>query len=422
MENYVFVKELLSNAVNFRREIYLIISDFVIRFLLISTYLTLNNSYKRIRIDTGNREYYIILQEIYKDYSNLIIIMILMILFNKFYYVINDYELRVITMSITIILNGRLKSPIKLVNKDLAREYSGVSYPDKKSMQSELGFSVIDSTPVVNSEKMTLVSGLKDVNNNNNNNEIPGVQTRLLLDMEILLNSKKPLIERSREVKDLVEKCLGGLLDVNRKGYINESDLSKYPIIGEVVDQLLNEEVISLDKSVKIDKAIKKETVNIGGRAIEISNSKDLYKWIYTLIQLKLYLIVETIRIELEHSSSNNVYKDLLMDYKVLAREVLGKVDSSIRLKLTKRGISVIQNTYTGFDTEYKNIDSKNNKLLSVQMAVTSRIYLKMPLNKKYEISRLDISRNKVYNIGLGEKINNQVIDNYINESIEYYR
>ena len=45
---------------------------------------------------------------------------------------------------------------------------------------------------------------------------------------------------------------------------------------------------------------------------------------------------------------------DFLIDYKLLIGKIHSLLDPSIKLKLNKKGINVIQNIYAGFDTEYK--------------------------------------------------------------------
>lgn len=68
----------------------------------------------------------------------------------------------------------------------------------------------------------------------------------------------------------------------------------------------------------------------------------------------------------------------------------MGRLDPSIRKKLQKRGISIIQSIYAGFDMEYWNIGLKNNQLLSVQLAVIAKMLIKVPFLKSYELSSLD--------------------------------
>jgi len=80
---------------------------------------------------------------------------------------------------------------------------------------------------------------------------------------------------------------------------------------------------------------------------------------------------------------------DLLSDLEVLRDKIYSTLDPYIRVQIQKRGITIIHNTYTGFDTEYVMKDEKKclNRLLSVQTAIQSRTLLKLPMNKKYNIS-----------------------------------
>jgi hypothetical protein len=38
-------------------------------------------------------------------------------------------------------------------------------------------------------------------------------------------------------------------------------------------------------------------------------------------------------------------------------RNLLGRLDSSIRYHKRKQGLRIVKNTYTGFDTEFNNVD-----------------------------------------------------------------
>jgi hypothetical protein len=54
------------------------------------------------------------------------------------------------------------------------------------------------------------------------------------------------------------------------------------------------------------------------------------------------------------------------LDY--LKKDLLARLDPYIRCQLQKRGVSIIQNVYVGFDTEYELSDySKYQKSISVK-------------------------------------------------------
>lgn len=113
---------------------------------------------------------------------------------------------------------------------------------------------------------------------------------------------------------------------------------------------------------------------------------------------------------------------DLMADFKVLSQSIFSKIDPSVRVKLQKRGISVIQNIYTGFDTEYKNINSKYNDLISVQLTVNTKTLLKLPKYSEYVLSSLDTLSSKEYKIHCGEGFDGTLVQKSLNKSINEIR
>jgi hypothetical protein len=90
------------------------------------------------------------------------------------------------------------------------------------------------------------------------------------------------------------------------------------------------------------------------------------------------------------------ILEDTLVDLQVLLKELYGRLDSSIRYYLQRRGISIRENVYTGFDTEYTNSNSLNNKLVSAQLAVSCKTQITVPRLVEYQLSRLDEETNKL--------------------------
>lgn len=113
---------------------------------------------------------------------------------------------------------------------------------------------------------------------------------------------------------------------------------------------------------------------------------------------------------------------DLIADFKVLSQTVFCKIDPSVRAKLQKRGISIIQNIYTGFDTEYKNRNFKYNDLISVQLAVNTKTLLKLPKYSEYVLSSLDTLSSKEYKIHYGEGFNSTLVQKSLNRCINEIR
>jgi hypothetical protein len=74
-------------------------------------------------------------------------------------------------------------------------------------------------------------------------------------------------------------------------------------------------------------------------------------------------------------------------------------LDNTIKVQVRKQGIIINQNTYAGFDTEFNFLNLGKNNLISAQLAVTSRIQIKLPNNPKYSISTLDTKTTKIYKL-----------------------
>lgn len=83
-------------------------------------------------------------------------------------------------------------------------------------------------------------------------------------------------------------------------------------------------------------------------------------------------------------------------DLKSLEQELYSMLDPSIRHYIQKRGISLRENTYIGFDTEFTKKELLYNEMVSAQLAVTTRTYVQIPKNNSYNISMIDEKSNKV--------------------------
>lgn len=115
---------------------------------------------------------------------------------------------------------------------------------------------------------------------------------------------------------------------------------------------------------------------------------------------------------------------DLYIDYDSLGKELLSKLDPSIRSRLSKKGLSITQNIYTGFDTEYRNIDIMHNELLSVQLAVNSKTMIQFPLLREFDYNNVEVSSGRDYDNSskITKFILRSEVKDYINETINYIR
>jgi len=111
---------------------------------------------------------------------------------------------------------------------------------------------------------------------------------------------------------------------------------------------------------------------------------------IFTLYDLTLVALQRS-------EEGTEVGSDIHADLANLVKELYGKLDPVIRNHLLKRGISVVQNIYVGFDSEYKNIDPKRNKLLTVQLAVNTKTFVKIPKQPVFTLSTINPLTQEVY-------------------------
>ena len=193
--------------------------------------------------------------------------------------------------------------------------------------------------------------------------------------------------------KYTVEQCLGLVENIiavlessTSLGFLPTLDLRKFPIISDLLQPFL--------LSVKENEV---EEYVCGDKSMET------YKWLYNLIILILYQIcIETLS-SIDLSVANT---EKIEELKLTENEMYSRLDPSIRQYLQKRGISIKQNTYIGFDTEFQ-IAGDLNRLISSQLAVTTKTVLKIPRVRGYTISKLDESTNKLQAINKSSTVLN---------------
>ena len=160
--------------------------------------------------------------------------------------------------------------------------------------------------------------------------------------------------------------------------------MSKYPNLSKVLTELIVLNYEDLKSNLTKDKKIS-----------NLSNDDKirLSKWGHQLLILRLYTDLMTL------NEDYYLTKENYLENKTLEKELYSKIDPSIRLKLKNKGLSLIQNIYSGYDSEYKEINANNNRLLSVQLAVNTKTLLKLPNNKGYSLSKLNALTDDVYEI-----------------------
>lgn len=173
---------------------------------------------------------------------------------------------------------------------------------------------------------------------------------------------------------------------LNTVGFINFTDLDRLPVIKDLYKNIFNKDAEGLKKTdffSELDNTPKNYAV--------------ILKWCFNLFILHalLFTVQITAMYKSVHATSEESTpylnseraSDLLEELQNLEKELSCLLDNSIRVKLRQQGVSISQNIYCGFDTEYQNIDSTRNELLSVQLALSIQTSLKIPVNEPYTFS-----------------------------------
>lgn len=145
-----------------------------------------------------------------------------------------------------------------------------------------------------------------------------------------------------------------------------------------------------------------------GYESKELGVSETTYTMWYNFVLLNFYYLtlikldeLACLNINSLDDNSSNELADLVDDLHHLREVLLSRFDQYLRFQIQKRGVTVIQNTYTGFDTEYQldNPRKNINRLLSLQTAVQRRTIIKVPLYNPYDISYVHPLSSEISNI-----------------------
>jgi hypothetical protein len=200
-----------------------------------------------------------------------------------------------------------------------------------------------------------------------------------------------------RDYSSLELICVGyGILrnlnSINKRGYVTVSSLNS-----SFVNFIMN------------------HLESLGYERIILGNSELPYTLWYNLIFISYYHLLNRKLLSKAANSfdesfnfndfENTELQDELDSY---LERILARLDQYLKSQVKKRGITVIQNQYIGFDTEYTLGDERKllNRLVSAQTAVQTRTILKVPLYHPYDVSYVnplsseisDIFINKVDN------------------------
>lgn len=156
------------------------------------------------------------------------------------------------------------------------------------------------------------------------------------------------------------------LNSVNKKGYVTKTTLS-HPLFVKILNHLKN-------LKYKVNKD-------------QLGDNEVTFSLWFNVVRINfLFLITKNLKV-LKPITFDCLNNDLIFDLEAMYGRVLASLDPFLRIQLQKRGITIIQQTYTSFDTEYVNKTTLTNELISVQSATATRTLVKVPLYRKYDIS-----------------------------------
>lgn len=172
------------------------------------------------------------------------------------------------------------------------------------------------------------------------------------------------------EVLTALSSIITSLESSTTKGYVSSVDLSKYPVISSILPSFTTEECY-----------------------VNGEDSMESYKWVYNILILNLYVFCVEMVIRYEKL---NACEEELEDLKYWVGDLYSRLDPSIRVYLVKKGVSVTESVYVGFDTEFTQSGLVENRMVSAQLAVSSGLKIQIPRRVEYKLSRVDEQTNKV--------------------------
>lgn len=193
-----------------------------------------------------------------------------------------------------------------------------------------------------------------------------------------------------------IESFLNKIKDIKSRGFITPQSPEEYGLVSDLIP-------ILCEKPLKDIKDVKYATI--------ISK-------ILNIVILNMLIAIDKKMGDVlikEDKNTTDIQADYINKYKVLK----GLLDPFIRLNIQKRGISIYQNTYIGFDTEYELKDSMTNELISIALAVNTKTILKIPKNLNLSDHDFNLESDILKDL---EFFNNDIFKDIIKNGVISYR
>lgn len=164
-------------------------------------------------------------------------------------------------------------------------------------------------------------------------------------------------IEQVNDLLKCLEKCFFEMSCLSKRGYVNDPKIN-IPFVYQLVKEL------------GIKRCLKNIDLSI------LLNT--LYYNLILLLFLNIIIIIE----QWLKKNDTVVSIDLKVDLKCLKNNVTRMINPVILNRLKNKGLSILLNTTTGFDSEYelKSSLENTNNLLSIQLASNTSFYVKVPI------------------------------------------
>jgi hypothetical protein len=212
--------------------------------------------------------------------------------------------------------------------------------------------------------------------------------------------------QRLREILKIIKSVSKELESINIRGFVTSTHLSDYPIMKDYL-----KEYVKADPRHKGGSSLK----SLDSR-LTLREKRVLVGWLHTLFSLNMYTLIlgvlhrlgvgqskskllEVLESSNLSGSEKELVHDLILDLQTLSFKFYGGINASVREAIRQGGLTVTENTYCGFDTEYQNEEMGVNKILSAQWAVNSRIILTMPFLTDYELSNQNTQSGEAYRL-----------------------
>lgn len=165
------------------------------------------------------------------------------------------------------------------------------------------------------------------------------------------------------------------------------------------------------------------EIVNYYKDKITIEDKPEILEMALQIEQLQNIVLLNLI-LDL-YNTQNKEHDDLYYELEGLINYIRERINPDIKKHFDKKGIIKEDLINAGFDTEYNNIDSKFNNLLSVQYSFNMNYVIKIPnVESIYIPQSLNVYEDEFYDIQQRKNkfLNRYLVNNLIQDSLNYYK